>query len=258
MSSVVMLSNLNRRRFLRTAAGVLVPAPFVIGQSLRNPAFVARLTSASVANNTTDWNKGFESGITDMTETDASSKLDPAATGKFHSGSKSLSVTLDADSVVAYVKKDLGAVKSAMSICFWHYADTSSTGDYSLQLAVVGQSTVGNWCLAGYYSKVGSTYGYKLRGTGYSTVQAVTTGNWYRVEIQYVQNSTTTLKVFDSAGAQVGSDQTCTANNNNSQYLYFGSCVTSGTTRWNTIYIDDIGVDYTDSTFPLWPYALSN
>lgn len=39
-----MLSNLNRRRFLRTAAGVLVPAPFVIGQSLRSPAFVARLT----------------------------------------------------------------------------------------------------------------------------------------------------------------------------------------------------------------------
>jgi hypothetical protein len=54
-----MLCNLNRRRFLRTAAGVLVPAGFAIGQSLRNPAFVARLTSAS-APVTGFFNENFE------------------------------------------------------------------------------------------------------------------------------------------------------------------------------------------------------
>lgn len=231
------------------------------GLDLSFPAFAytGAQDSGPPTLNDVDWSKGFESGTveTGLVETDTNSKLDLAATGQVHNGSQSMSVITDADAVIAYVQYDSGAPRSAASICFWHYADTATT-DITLDIMAVAASTIGTQNLRCYYRNASGVYSYVIRGTTLPTGITVTTGAWYRIEINYVQNATCTLRVYDSGGTQVGSDQTVTANNNSCQYFYFGAPESSGTTRINTLYWDDIGIDWTDSTYPLWPYSVSN
>jgi hypothetical protein len=216
---------------------------------------------AAAASNSADWSKGFESGTLEagLVETDASSKLDPAATGQAHTGTRSMSVLIDADSVVAHVRKDMGATRANASGAFWFYAPAASTGDIDVQIFTVGAASIGTQSLRIFYSHSGANYGFRFRGSTFPTLAdtLVTSGAWYRLEWVYVQNGTSTLSVFDAAGAQVGSTISLTANNTACQYLYYG-VTTTGTSRFAAMYYDDIGADWTDSTSPLWPYTIND
>lgn len=216
---------------------------------------------AAAASNTTDWSKGYESTVLEsgLVETDTGSKLDYASTTQAHTGTRSMSVTIDADSVVAHVRKDMGATRASASGAFWFYAPAATTGDIDIQIFTVGGASIGTQSLRVFYSHSGANYGFRLRGSTFPTLgdTIVPTAAWYRLEWVYVQNGTSTLAVYDAAGVQVGSTISLTANNTACQYLYYG-VTTTGTSRFAAMYYDDIGADWTDSTSPLWPYTIND
>lgn len=219
-------------------------------------------TGGGGGNNTVDMSRGFEvdSDPSGWAETDTGSKLNRYDTAQAHSGTHSMSVIVDADAVVAYQRYDMGAVKANLSFAFWHYAPAGAPGTQSSVIATVGAATPGTNSLRLYYdyTNVGTAYHYRIRGTTFPAgVTALTTGQWYRLEVVYVQNGTSTLTVYNSAGTQIDT-VSVTAANNNSQYIFFGVPESTGTARWNAMYFDDIGLDFTDSTSPLWPYTVGN
>ena len=89
--------------------------------------------------------------------------------------------------------------------------------------------------------------------TGNSVGTAMSSATWYWVTVQVVQNSTCTLRVYNDAGSQVGSDATGTAPNNAFRKLFpfnYNAQLSDGTLE---MYMDDLVIDYADATYPLGP-----
>lgn len=78
----------------------------------------------------------------------------------------------------------------------------------------------------------------------------VSDNTWYWFTFSYIRNSTSSYALYDSSGAQVGTTGTYTARD------YAVTSVRIGNTNAHSksgvsVYLDDIAIDWTDSTFPL-------
>lgn len=227
----------------------------------------AAVLGASVGStvNATDATRGYEvnsnpSGWT--TNSDAEGKLNIFDTAQAYQLTHSISVTLGATTTKAYQTYDSGANRTASSSCLWFYANTSTGGDDALYIWEIGGTAAGsspNLRIA--YQKSSGSYYFRIRGTTFPAgVTALTTPAWYRLEVQYVKNATSTLKIFNTSGTQIGSDVTCTASANAvDRYFHAGVCETVATTGWSPVYLDAVGLAWSGTpAYPLWPYTVNN
>lgn len=217
--------------------------------------------AGGVTLNATDATRGFEvdSDPAGWTEGDTGSLLNRYDNAQAHSGARSMSVAGTA-TTVAWQSYNMGAVRSALSACFWFYTPSSTGGDDApviLSIAVTAPSSSPS-CRV-YFRKLSGNYRFRIRGaTDTSGSVNMSTGAWHRLEVQYVQNGTSTLKVYDSGGTLLET-LTCTAGNNSCDEFTIGRAEAAATTTWTTAYFDDVGIAWTGTpAYPLWPYTVSN
>lgn len=212
--------------------------------------------------NTVNTSRGWEtaSDPTGWTETDAGSLLSIQNSAQAHSGTYSMSVAGGA-TTAAYETYDTGATRASASICFWFYAPSTASGgdDNAGDIFQFGSSSIGTYGVKALFRKVaGPTYNFGFRGTSlvYGTA-SITPGAWYRLEFAFAQNASSTMTIYNAAGSTVDTINV-TANNNASRYLYLGKSSVSISSSWTTSYFDDLGIDWTDATTPLWPFTVSD
>jgi len=208
---------------------------------------------------TTDMTRGFEADSDPAgwaAETDTDGIYSRYNGTVYHSGSYSASVA-GGYTTAAYQVYDMGATKAALSFCFWYYTPTTGGTD-TITLLAIGSSGGGSFGLKVYFQYAAGHYHFGLRGATfpYGTVE-ITNGAWHRLEVDYAISATSTLNVYDAGGTLVET-LSVTAGSFSSQYLTFGKAGASARTDWTTGYYDDVGLDFTDATSPLWEYTVAN
>ena len=148
----------------------------------------------------------------------------------------------------AYLTCNFGSDKANISIGFWFKAPVAPTVNRNL---IRGQNNAGSDALDTITFRYSTKYvGWGAAGNNNGT--ALTVNTWYWITIQYNQNATCYLRVYDTAGALVGSEATVAAPNIAERKLYLldynGLSLDAGV----SIYIDDLVVTYS-ATFPLGP-----
>ncbi len=86
-----------------------------------------------------------------------------------------------------------------------------------------------------------------------SAVNTLSLSTWYWVTGLAVKNGTCKLRIYDSAGALVGSEKTTTGANTNIDALWVGSASVAPTAGTGTMYWDDLVIDSSTAVFPLGP-----
>jgi hypothetical protein len=236
---------------------VFLSCPLWAGEPVQmarmNVGIVGGGTAAAAAGNATDYKRDFETDSnTGWSETDAASKLNYYSTTYAHGGTHSMGITIDGDSIAAYNAYDMGSTYTTFSVCFWIYL-SSYTGGSAREMALTqGVDMITRL----YLNDVGTNQpGIAIRGTAFSSYIEIATGAWYRIEWKNVDQGNSTLSIYNVAGAQVGTTQTVTGNNSYGgvQTIWVGS--NGGVDARYGMYIDDLGIDWTDGTSPLWPYS---
>lgn len=151
----------------------------------------------------------------------------------------------------AYESYNTGAERTDLSVGFW-YRGPAYTGDP--ENAIIfnwGNSNGGTTNVRAYWRKASGVYRLAIRGTAFSTGVTVSTATWYWVTIDLNKNGTCTLRVYDTTGTQVGSDDTCTANNSACNYLIVGATSVGARDENVNHDWDDFVADWTDATWPL-------
>lgn len=233
------------------------------GTTAGNATKMNGVACAAASLNTVDASRGFEadSDPTGWTKTDTEAKINRYSTAQYKSGSHSMLLG-GGTTTVAYYTYDIGSNKTKVSICFWFY--TSTTADYSNDNMILSldpsNAFSGSYVVRVYWRKTGGagSYLFALSGaTGPTNMDAnVSTGGWYRVELLVEKNTTSTMKIFNAAGTQVGSTVSLNANNQNIRYIGLGNGQASGV--FGDAYFDNFGIDWTDATSPLWEFTVSN
>lgn len=220
-------------------------------------------TDGDAGVNTTDMSRGFETPETERaddakwTETDTASLLDDVDSGQAHSGTNSM-VVLGNATTEAHQIYDTGETRTDISISVWIYAPDSSGGDDSPRLVQFGASSTGTYGMWAGFRKASGAYYFIARGAGdiVAGTTSITANAWYRLEIDYTKNDTSTVKVYNTAGSLLDT-VSITATNNASRYLFLGK-IANSTTTWGSFYFDDLGIDYTDATTPLSPFTVAD
>ncbi len=192
-------------------------------------------------------------------ETDTESLIDPNDASAKYYGAKGCSISLN-NTAVCYVGYQ--DAERTLSVGFWFYASAlPSNAAFSFFCWGRDQTATGTYNIKAYYVRAtGPIYTIKLRGAegAYSGAITLTGDTWYWCTINMVKNATSTLRVYGTDKAQVGTDVTVAAGNNAADCYLFGNDTVLGIA--DAIYIDDFVVDYTDATFPLlgWEAAATS
>ncbi len=101
------------------------------------------------------------------------------------------------------------------------------------------------------YRKSGSTYSFLISGTGDSGTITITAGTAYILSLLVQQNATCKLRVYTTAGVQVGSEVTCTGSNSALSNPIFGETNTH-VANTGTFYYSNWCIN-TSGTYPLGP-----
>jgi len=224
-------------RYLPLIFWLLFSGPAYGGWDIKLPQVV----SGSTATGTTET---FDSTGYDLTwtETDTESVLDPDATTQYNGASgQSLQANFTGTGTEAYTYYDFGSAASTRSVSFYLYLD-----DYTLPADndVIYIASFGSvYSTISIYSE-GIAIGIKrIAGVAQMYCKAPTSGSyvavsgvldsWVLVEIDYVQNGTTTVTIN-------GSDSSCTAPDFGARYLSFGAIASIETDETLLMYIDDV------------------
>ena len=219
--------------------------------SLSSPALVC---SGAILSGDTE---RFESGagafcLTGWTETDSASKLDSYSSVQFVTGTRSMRVDLD---------------NAANAFIYANPADDDFSVRFYLRttnfVAAIGAgNTVELFRIDSETSFAGVPFvGLDLRVTGApsltirirntttdTTGPTLSENTWYRIELDCSRNATSTLRVFDIGGAQVGTDVSLTAPDLAFTYMMFGKANSS--TGASTYWMDNITYSAA-GTFPI-------
>jgi hypothetical protein len=261
--------------WVQSAYGAAGDVASINGKAITAVASVAGKANAAIltiggkpcsdgdGNNTVDMSRGFEIVETERTdtavwnETDTASLLDDVDSGQAHSGTNSM-VVLGNATTEAHQRYDTGETRTDISISVWIYAPASSGGDDSPRLVQFGASSTGTYGMWAGFRKASGAYYFIARGAGdiVAGSKSITANAWYRLEIDYTQNDTSTVKVYNTAGSLLDT-VSITATNNASRYLFLGK-IGNSTTTWGSFYFDDLGIDYADATTPLSPFTVAD
>lgn len=223
---------------------------------------------AGASMNAVNMSRGFEvdpSSRTDSaswTITDTASLIDNLATAQKHSGTYSMSI-LGNSTTEATQRYDTGATRTPISISLWFYAPSSSSGDDMIRAVQFGASSTGTLGCRVNWQKTSGAYRFVLSAAYDNGVATIFTGAnrtanaWYRMEILFTQNGTTSVTIYDEANALLEQISAQRGLNNASRYLIIGKW-SNATTGWGTLYYDELGIDYNDATTPLSPFAVTD
>ena len=207
---------------------------------------------------TVDIHEDFEDALTSpISERDTDNNIDPLNAAAAYAGSYGMKHNLNGDTAGgedAGIGVDLGATRDSVSWGFWfkmpvgtptiamdasgHVTDPASWGSYITKVY--------------FYTLAGPAYSVRFRGATFPSpgITGLSPDTWYWLTAKSVKNGTSTLRIYDTAQTQVGSDIEITGNNTaNCDALYIGTDA-PGDQDIN-YYYDDLVIDYTDATFPL-------
>lgn len=80
---------------------------------------------------------------------------------------------------------------------------------------------------------------------------ALVSGTFYWITAKITQNATSYVKVYDTTGAQVGTEVSATAGNQTIRYITLGDTLNETADNSIVTYWDDFLLDWTDATYPL-------
>ncbi len=251
---------ITRRKFITAASGLFVPVTLQAQMVLRSAPFSALLNTryatggggggCSVASGDI-FNRCFETGES----TTGWTTLNSADTAYDITGTTppsqigSLALRANAAGTAPYIEYDTGSETSSTRYLRFYFRLTSDVpaNDASILLAR-GDNAARTKAFSIYFFHYSGGGGYYIRsddGSGHLNQLLIGTsfaGLWFRVELKYVPNATATvLRVYNSSGTQIGTDQTQTTANVATRYWMFGA-ISSQTADTQ---IDGIGVDST-------------
>lgn len=146
------------------------------------------------------------------------------------------------------LKLDLLTYPTTQSVGFWvKTAPTNGTYNpiYSLgETGGEGSSICYVRC-----TNTAGTLSFTLTGSTTSAGVTVSSGTFYWLTLKIVKTGTCLLRVYDTTGSLVGSEQSVTGNTFNSFYHGIGG----GGTSIGTTYYDDLVIDYATAAFPFGP-----
>ncbi len=210
---------------------------------------------------TVDVYEDFEDALSgSWAATDPDTNLDAQNAAAKYAGTYGLKINSNGSTAggdVSYLRYDTGAERTDLSIGFWHYVASYTTFTVNSVIGLWGAATPGTQNIRIYHRKSGATNTLALRGTGFSASgKAVSVDTWYWVTVDLNKNATSTLRVYDTAEAEVdaGTSVTATAHNNVCQYLYIGHTDAEPDENEDT-YWDEWVADWTSALFPILGWA---
>ena len=199
----------------------------------------------------------FESGtgafcLTGWTETDTASKLDSYNGVQFVTGTRSMRIDLD-NSANALIHAN--PADDDFSVRFYlrttNFVSGFGAGNTCELFRIDTESSFAGAPVLGIDLRVTGAPALNIRIRNLGTDVAGPTlseNTWYRIELDCSRNATSTLRVYDIGGAQVGTDATVTASDFGFTYAMFGKI--SATTAASTIWMDNI-IYSSAGTFPV-------
>jgi hypothetical protein len=191
---------------------------------------------------TVDVYEDFEDALGgDWSEEDTGSILTPVSADAEYVGTYGMKVDLNIGDYAAYVY-NLFSSKTTVSIGFWFH---SFAGTYNFTYPIAGfqgymdirwLNDTGTW----YFRAV------DVDNSSYSSSKS--TDTWYWITMQFVQNWTGTVKIYDTSHNLLDT-LTCTCSNDTVVFVIFG--LLNSKYEAANIYFDEVVIDYADATFPL-------
>lgn len=142
---------------------------------------------------------------------------------------------------------------TTQSVGFEFEISTLTDGTYTFPYVIGETGGSGGAIIRVKVSRSGSTYSLYLNEPTTPTdsgAVVISTGTRYKVRIKVVSGGTCLLRVYDAAGALIGSEQSVTGGNFRTDYHQFLAQSASSTGVYR---LDNFLVDYTTATFPLGP-----
>lgn len=86
----------------------------------------------------------------------------------------------------------------------------------------------------------------------------IATSTWYWATMKYTQSGNAQMRVYDTTGAQVGSEQTRLANAQPCSTFDFGNISGATGAFAGNMYLDNLLIDWTTAAYPLGPGSAAN
>jgi hypothetical protein len=185
---------------------------------------------------------------TGLTETDTGSIVTIPDTAQHYAGSASMGVAA-ASGANGYIEYTPGVDNS--SIGFWYRTSSLANWQWGPTFVVFGHAAMNRIiCVADHYA--GTRYLVVQWGSAPHATDSIACANntWYWVTIQYNRNTTSYVRVYNTAGEQVASVSHSLADYSADYQPYIRWGVVSSDVI-NSVYFDDAVVDKTDATFPI-------
>jgi hypothetical protein len=148
------------------------------------------------------------------------------------------------------MKYDMGADKSSATFGFWLKTGVL-TDTWASAIFVSIQDSGSSPLLEMTIGNAGSSNSVTIYGTDVSSELAISDATWYWFNIKFVQNGTSSLRIYNESGNVVGSGAvTCPTFDGAARKIAIG-CLSAIAGSSGTSYFDDLVIDYTDATFPL-------
>ena len=211
---------------------------------------------------TTDMTRGFEVAIPAGWTSHAGGLIAEESTTQFKDTAQSMALTLT-NGTDDFQYYDMTEGKAAFSASFWFRTpgvNGTTTSNMTIFTASTGTASMGGTLGMRVYLNHYSTNLVRIvaRGTDFGAYVVVDANAWVRIEIDFVQNAATQVDVYNTVGELIGSAD-ITALDNAPRYLLFGSDGSNSVgLDTQLVYFDGIGLDFTDSTYPLYPFTVGN
>ena len=179
---------------------------------------------------------------TEWTETDPDTIISTYDSTEVKNGTYALSIATDGvNREDNYVQANTGGADGDFSISFWYYAyDVADYNDHvimaSTESATIAEGS--GFDIRHIHYDTGNAQFKVSAGASNDTSSSISTNAWYRIEIDFNQNASSTVEIYNTAEA-LQDTLTFTAQNKALQYHTFG-CIFSDASAASTQYYDDI------------------
>lgn len=141
---------------------------------------------------------------------------------------------------------------ATQSVGFWFQVTALDDGTYS-RIIGFGEGSGGTLIVGMSIDRAGANYTAKLynTGAGSSSTITISAATWYWATLKVVVNGTCLLRVYNTSGSLVGSEQSLTGDNYH--FYYHGMPISASTSGTGSTYMDDFVINKTTAAFPLGP-----
>lgn len=196
---------------------------------------------------TVTWTTNDVAGILITTSTTAERATLSTFNGVADTGTRGLARSY-ASTSAAWPEYNIGSDKTDVSFGFWFRYTGDPTADKRIFTTL---NAGGSDVVILVYQRVTDTVTW-LGGANSNGV-ALTTDTHYWITGDITRNATTTARIYNTSGTQVGTDFDVTAANNAIRRVELFNDAAQLADSGISIFLDDFVMDWTDATFPLGP-----